>query len=57
MKLVLGFSGGLRVIWLGRHNVRVLGEDVAARLVLRADVAVALAGASAGDEAIREASG
>jgi len=55
MKLVLGFSGGLRVIWLGGHNVRVLGEDVAARLVLQADVAVALAGASAGDEAIREA--
>lgn len=55
MKLVLGFPKGLRVIWLGGQHVRVLGEDLAARLVLQADVAIAMAGANADDGGIREA--
>lgn len=55
MKLVLGFPGGLRLIWLGGRHVRVLGEDVAARLILQAEVAIALAGASTDDGAIRDA--
>ena len=55
MKLVLGFSGGLRLIWLGGRNVRILGEDEVARLILQADVVVALDGAGNGDDAMRRA--